>query len=197
MQFWGGLLLGLVVGATGMWAGMTKPWRSGDVVAEAPADAGPSAEDDDQGKKRKRRRGRKGRTGGGASDEAPPPTLTAADRQIVWRGPKITVPDKSVDFGAGGEARRLSASEIDSVLQRKSGPILACIEKSRAGAMLTTTVKLQLLVSGQGQVQKVRIGAPRWLMGHGFFECAGAAARGLSFPATGAATLVDAPYDLY
>jgi hypothetical protein len=74
--------------------------------------------------------------------------------------------------------------------------MLDCIRESLAGASLEGDVKLQMLVTGDGRVSQVRVGAPRWLVEHGLADCASAAARRLRFPATGAPTIVDAPFHI-
>jgi hypothetical protein len=74
--------------------------------------------------------------------------------------------------------------------------VLDCIRQSLAGAELSGEVKLQMLVDPKGGVSKVRLGAPKWLMDHGFADCASSAARRIRFPATGAATVVDAPFHI-
>jgi hypothetical protein len=115
---------------------------------------------------------------------------------MTWRGAAISLPERSVDMADGQDGRALTASEIDEVMRRSSDPILACIRDGLAGAELTGKLELELLVGEQGDVQKVRIGAPRWLVTHGAAECATAAARRLRFPATGAPTVVNAPFHI-
>ena len=193
MRFWLGLLVGIPLGAAGAWLLIERPWQgapAADVAAAADAGAEPAA--DTRGK-RKRRGGRRA----AAEGEAPPPELTAADRAMVSRGPAISLPARTVDMAGGGDdGRPLQAGEIDDTIRGASGPVLACIEEARAGAELRATVKLQLLVGGDGRVGKVRVSAPRWLIQHGLADCASAAARRWRFPATGAPTVVDAPFHI-
>jgi hypothetical protein len=205
VRFWIGLAVGVAIGAGGAWLLLERPWRGEPTIAAATvADAGAVDEGKPPTKRPRKRRGGRGGRGGerggdGAGDRAEPaaPVLTAADRAIVQRGPAIQLPGQSVDLGASDDARPLTSAEIDDVIQRSSQPIFDCIESSRAGADLGGgTVRIELLVSGAGQVSKVRVSAPRWLIGHGLADCASAAARRWRFAATGAATLVDAPYHL-
>jgi len=184
MRFWAGLATGAVLGAILTWLAMARPWRSEDKpTAQAPADAAPEL----AVSKKKGKRGRRG-------PEAPAPVLSASDRERVWRGPALSLPERSVDLGNDSEARPLRPDEIDDAMRRSAQPIMTCIETALAGAELSSEVELEMLVSGAGAVQKVRIGAPRWLMAHGFAECASAAARRVRFPGTGAATIVNAPF---
>lgn len=194
MRFWAGLALGLVLGASGTWLALERPWRGEPApLAEQAADAGPATTASGKPSKRKRRAGRRGAAGDG---EAPPPELSAADRQIVSRGPAISLPSRTIDLSASDDARPLAADEINQVIRRSSEPILACIEGARVGAELKSQVKLSMLVGGDGRVSKVRVTAPRWFIEHGLAECAGKAVRAWRFPPTGAATVVDAPYHI-
>lgn len=185
-----GLVIGAAVGSAATWAVMARPWRSSAPPPPVAADAAPEPEQPD-------RRGRKKRPRRTApDDQGAPPVLSAADRAMTWRGPAITLPERSVDMADDREARALSSSEIDDVMRRSSDPILACIQGGMAGAELTGKLELELLVGAQGEVQKVRVGAPRWLVAHGAADCAAAAARRLRFPPTGAPTVVNAPFHI-
>ena len=192
MRFWAGLAAGFALGAIVTWLVMARPWRSEDrPVVQAAADAAPEPAPD----RKKSRRGKRGGGGGAEGDlGAPAPVLTSADRERLWRGPAISLPDRSIDLGSESNARPLTTSEIDDVMRRSAQPIMTCIETALAGAELSSEVELEMLVSGAGAVQKVRVGAPRWLMEHGFADCASSAARKVRFPATGAATVVNAPF---
>jgi hypothetical protein len=205
VRFWLGLLIGAVVGAGVTWLGLERPWRRAAApVVQAAIDAGPTVAKPTK-KKRGRRRGQGGSGGGGGGGgfeeeaealEPPPPTLSAADREMAWRGPPIKLPPRSLDLGSGDDARPLQGGEINDVVASSSGPILDCIEEARAGALLSGEVRLEMLVGGGGSPSKVRIGAPRWLIAHGLADCAMSAARRMRFPATGAPTVVDVPYHI-
>lgn len=192
-RFWLGLALGLVVGALATWLFMKGRAREAAPAVQAPADAAPQPA---ASGKKKPRRGRRGGGGGdGEGAELPAPVLSAADRERVWRGAALSLPTRSVDMGSESSARPLETGEIDDTMRRSSQPIMTCIEDALAGAELRGgEVALEMLVSGAGAVQKVRVGAPRWLMEHGFADCASAAARRIRFPATGAPTIVNAPF---
>lgn len=193
-RFWLGLALGAAFGALATWLAMARPWRAdaGPALA-APADAAPAPV---AAGGKKPRRGKRGGAAAGAGEEAPAPVLSAADRERVWRGPAISLPDREVDLGSDSSARPLAAGEIDEVMRRSAQPFFACIESALAGAELSGEVQLEMLVSAAGAVQKVRVGAARWLIDHGFADCASAAARRLRFPATGAPTVVNAPFHI-
>lgn len=194
-RFWAGLAVGVFAGALATWLLMARPWRSGSQpVVQAPADAAPPPA---TGKK-KPRRGKRGGAGAGAGEaDAPAPVLSASDRERVSRGPAISLPSRSIDMSEGSSARPLETGEIDDTIRRSSQGITSCIESALAGAELSGgSIELEMLVSGAGAVQKVRVSAPRWLMEHGFADCASAAARRIRFPATGAPTVVNAPFHL-
>jgi hypothetical protein len=185
-----GLVIGAAVGSAATWVAMARPWRSGAPPPPVTADAAPEPEQPDRRGRKKRPR----KTAPGGQDA--PPVLSAADRAMTWRGAAITLPERSVDMADGQDGRALTSSEIDEVMRRSSDPILACIQGGMAGAELTGKLELELLVGERGDVQKVRVGAPRWLVAHGATDCAAAAARRLRFPPTGAPTVVNAPFHI-
>ncbi len=186
-----GMLVGLLVGGGGVYLGMTRPWSTGgDRVAAA--DAGPSEAKNKRKRSKKRHKRRRPR-----SDEPGEIVLTDADQKLRWRGRALELPKRDVDFAGGDSGRTLSASEINSVIKNRSQPVVDCIKEARGEAPLKTAVTLELLVDGNGKVEKSRVRAPAYLFDHGFGECVGRAARQLRFPATGAPTIVTAPYDLY
>lgn len=184
---------------------MARPWRGEEkkVVAASP-DAGAVTTDPKAKKKRKKRRGGGGAGGAGGEEwveegeaEAPAVVVSAADREMVWRGGgAIKAPTRSVDMGSDGDQGPLSNDAIDSTMNGSSGGVLECIRQGLAGAEMSGEVKLQMLVDPKGAVTKVRVGAPKWMMDHGFAECATSAARRIRFPAAGAHTVVDAPFHI-
>ena len=126
-----------------------------------------------------------------------PPVLSAADRRLEWKGDSIKPPAKQVDFSGDSQGRALTAGEINQVLGAQSQGVLSCITSARGNAELEATITIKMLVDGEGRVTRTRIRAPAYLFAHGFYGCARKAARALRFPATGQATVVEAPYDLY
>jgi hypothetical protein len=194
-RFWGGLALGTMLGAAATWLAMARPWRS---AAPPIAEAADAAAADERRPSRRHRRGRGRDSTGGDSGrnggDAPAPVLSAADRVMAWRGPSISLPARDMDLGTEGGGRPLDASEINQTIERSSGPILSCIRDALAGAELAGDVRLELLVGEDGAVSDVRVGAPRWLIEHGLVDCATRAARRIRFPATGAPTVVTAPF---
>jgi hypothetical protein len=194
VRFVAGLAVGAAIGAAAAWLAMARPWRAAPAPAVAAAlDAGA---DEGKAPARRGKRGKRGRGAVDGNDEPTAPVLTAGDRGFAWRGPAIAAPDRAIDLGTDDAARPLTGGEIDDAVQQGGGAIVACIDDAVAGASLSGEVRLQLLVSGQGAVEKVRVGAPRWLLEHGVVGCAAAAARRLRFPATGAPTVVDLPFHL-
>jgi hypothetical protein len=185
-----GLTVGLLCGGGGVYLALERPWDGGDEVAAL--DAGVTVAKSKKkkaGKKRRKRRPRSSPTG--------EVVLTAADRKLEWRGKKLALPEREVDFSAGEGGRSLSAGEINQVVKRSSQPVVDCIEKARGQAEMRTAVTLKLLVDGSGSVVKSRIRAPSYLFDQGFAKCARGASTKLRFPATGGSTIVTAPYDLY
>lgn len=202
VRFGLGLAIGLALGAVGMYLALEPPWRGGSDAAEASvsvgdtADAGVSA----TGKKKGRR---KARRGGGASggeepfevDEAI--VLTDADRRMEWKGDTVALPPRTLDMAGGDDGGRpLDDGEIQRGIAGGSGPVIGCIKDATAGAAISAEVTLQMLVGADGHATKVRVRAPAWLHDHGLLACARRAARAMSFPATGAPTIVTAPYHL-
>lgn len=193
-RFWLGLVVGALAGALATWLAMARPWRSKEApVVQPAADAAP--EPVASGKKKSRHR--RGSAGGDDEADAPAPILSAADRERVWRGAALSLPARSVDMGSESSARPLESGEINDTMRGSAQPIMSCIESALGGAELPGgEVELEMLVSGGGAVQKVRVGAPRWLMEHGFADCASGAARRIRFPATGAPTIVNTPFHI-
>ncbi|MBZ0232557.1 MAG: hypothetical protein K8M05_09535 [Deltaproteobacteria bacterium] len=203
MRFWLGLAIGLALGAVGMYLALEPPWAGGgeesgpSVAAADTADAGVPA------KKKGRRKARGGGRGGGTAGDAEPfevdeqIVLTDADRRLEWKGDAVALPPRTVDMAGGDDGGRpLDDGEIQGGIARGSGPVIGCIKDATAGAAIAAEVTLQMLVGADGRVTKVRVRAPAWLHDHGLLACARRAARAMSFPATGAPTIVTAPYHL-
>jgi hypothetical protein len=202
VKFWLGLAIGVVLGVAGTYLAREQPWRSAAPIAVAPepipaaTDAGVAA------KKKGHRRGGGGHAGSGGGGAVEPYEvddeiqLTAADRALEWRGDPVALPPARVDLGAAGEARPLDDGEIQSGVAGGSAPMIGCIKDAVGGAPLSAEVTLQLLVGGDGRVQKLRVQAPTYLHEHGLLACARRAARGFPFAATGAPTIVTAPFHL-
>lgn len=182
-----GLLVGLAAGGGAVYLAEAAPWRNSSAAAAAP-DAHLVAARHHGHRRHHHHRGR------AAADEIP--VLTAADRALVWRGPKITPPARNLDFGSGGGGRPLNRSEINQGIHTRSDEVVACIDRARGRAPLSSTITLKLLVDGHGHVTRVRMRAPTYLFAHGLWQCGRAAAKRMSFPATGAPTPVTVPFDL-
>ena len=198
MRFWSGLLIGALVGAGGMYLGLEKPWKSGTQSADSASDAGAVvAGKGDAKPKKSSKRGKGGSKSSKqvALDEIP--ELSAADKKLSWKGAAVKLPTKTVDFEGGDEARSLTASEINGVIQSSSSDILSCIASARGNAQIAATVVIKMLVDGNGTVTTVGVKAPEYLFAHGFLACATKAAKQIRFGAVGGHTVVSAPYDLY
>lgn len=191
-----------------MYLALRPPWGGG-ATSTAPIDAGPVASiPGDAGtkpkgkKKRKRPAGtvdpsRPGGQGLGSDEEyeetEPLPVLTAADRQLEWRGDDVTPPPTKIDMGGGTEARPLDSGEINGTIGSQAGPVRDCIVQSVTGTDLRGEFHVKLLVDGNGRVSKSRVQAPRYTFQHGLQACVQRAAGRMKFPATGGSTSVDLP----
>jgi hypothetical protein len=198
-SFVAGLALGIALGGAGTYAALEKPWASGDEVAAVEIDAGPAnpAGDDSKGHKKRRKRGRRGSHGQVELQEIDERIqLTAADRKMTWRGPKIVLPEKNMDFESGGGGRNLDQSEINDGVTGGQQRLMSCVAEARGQAELAANITLKFLVSAEGRATKLRLQAPSYLLKNGLYECAGAAVRSMRFPGTGAATIVTVPLDL-
>lgn len=195
MRFFLGLVLGALLGGAGVYAWLERPWQQAAVTDAV--DAGPAVADTKPVRKKQRRRGRRGRADVTVAVDGEVPALTDADRALVWKGDAVALPQRRIDMGSASEARSLDGAEINQVIQSQSGPILECITRARGNAPLDSRILVKMLVDGQGEVTRVRVRAPAYLFAHGFHACVRTATLGMRFPATGAHTVVDAPYDLY
>ena len=194
--FWFGLLVGAAVGAGGVYLGLERPWQGGETAAISSGDAGPEAVAKKR-KKRKRRNKRRKRSGGGEILGDPIVELTAADRKLVWRGPRIALDDREMDFGAGGDGgRALDQGEIDAGIATRSDAIVDCIAEARGYAELSATITLEALVEGTGRVSRSRVRAHQYLMDNGLAKCIQREAKAMRFAATGAQTVVSVPFNL-
>ncbi|HTM20909.1 MAG TPA: hypothetical protein VL172_10385, partial [Kofleriaceae bacterium] len=123
--------------------------------------------------------------------------LSDADRAPVWKGDAVELPPRDVDLGESGDARTLSGGEINQVVRANAQPVSDCLTSAAGNADLKAQITMKLLVDGKGRVGKVRVHAPAYLFAHGLYACMRTAALDFGFPATGAPTVVTAPYDLY
>ncbi|HUQ03006.1 MAG TPA: hypothetical protein VM261_10945 [Kofleriaceae bacterium] len=202
MRFGLGLAIGLALGAVGMYLVLEPPWRGGGSANEASVQVGGTADAGVPAKKKGRRKAQVGGTGGGGGAQEPfevdeAIVLTDADRRMEWKGDAVALPPRTLDMtGAGDDGRPLDDGEINSGIAGGSGPVIGCIKDATAGAAIAAEVTVQMLVGADGRVSKVRVRAPAWLHDHGLLACARRAVRSMPFPATGAATIVTAPYHL-
>ena len=195
-----------------MYLGLRAPWRGGPTtVATATPDAGDGSGSASAKKKKKgggKRRTAGGDPGGGGGDDGyggtaeeieetePAIVLTDADRRMEWRGDEIGLPPKVFDMGDGKETRALVDGEMSATMSRRGGAMIDCVVMGASGTDLVASITLKLAVSGEGKVGKVKVQAPHYLFEHGLLACARRAAARFDFPATGAGTLVTAPFEL-
>ena len=210
-----GLVIGLIVGAGGMYLVLRTPWAAhgtppaaSEQVAEAPSDAGAS------GKTKKKKRGRRpggiptNQPGGededwansGGGEETEPQKLvqlSASDRQLEWRGDDTSPPKQSLDMNSSAESRTLENGEISNVFSSQSGPTQECVIQAAANTDLSGTITVKMVVEGTGKVSRSRVQAPRYLHNQNVLSCIQRALRNMKFPATGAPTLVTLPVNFH
>jgi hypothetical protein len=195
----------MAAGAVATYLALERPWQ-GPPASDEESIATAGAPDAGVTPTRRGKRRRPGGGGGGAgptlaSDEPfavdPEIVLTEADRRLEWRGDAVALPPRTVDMAGGDDARPLDDGEIQGGIARGSSPVIACIQDATAGAALAAELTVQLLVGGDGKVDKVRVRAPAWLHQHGLLACVRRAAKSsMAFPGTGAPTIVTAPFHL-
>lgn len=181
-----------------MYLALEQPWvvRAPEPAAESVA-AEPAEPVKRPVKKRRARSSRGARTDAAELDESPPPVvLTAAERRVVWRGPEVVLPVARHDFRAEGAGRPLDRDEILSTVRDQSKAVVDCMVAATGQADLRATITVRMLVDGEGRVTKHRVQAPQYLFEHGLTGCLERAVSRLRFPATGAPTLVNAPFEL-
>lgn len=184
------------MGAGGAYLALEQPWAGGEQVAAVDVATDAGAGEPASGKRSKRKRRKSKTAGGGDSDFGEPiPELSAADRQLIWRGDRVALPARDLDFAAGDSGRALEPGEIDAGIRSNSDEVVACIEEARGAAPLTATIEAELLVDG-GRATSIRLRAPRYLFDRGFSACARRAIKGMRFANTGAPTVVSVPFEL-
>ncbi|MBK9031600.1 MAG: hypothetical protein IPL61_09745 [Myxococcales bacterium] len=199
MKFWVGLAIGAALGASAMYLGLKRPWRGAPApppvaaIAPPPVDAGVAP----TGKKKRGKRVATTSSAGGAAEREVDDdvVLTDADRKVEWRGDAVAAPPRLIDMEAA-DARALDDDEIAAGIAGGSRAVVDCIKDAAGPAPLSGEVTLKMLVGGDGRVTKARVRAAVYLHEHGLTACARRAARGFSFAATGAPTVVTAPFYL-
>ena len=198
---WINLVIGLIVGAGGMYLALHLQWAGGG--ASAPADAGATASATaDAGSAKPKRKPRTRRPGVPAQpgdhdvEETEPVALTAGDRALEWRGDDVALPAQRIDMGAGGEARALDDGEINATVGNQAGGVRDCVVQGATGTDLRATITIKLVVDGGGRVTKSKLQAPHYLFEKGLLGCAQRALGRMHFPASGAPTLVTFPVNL-
>ena len=196
-SFWVGLWVGALLGSGGVYLGLTQPWAGSKEIIAVAEDAGPETVAS-TGKKKRNKQRRKPRRDGHDNEILGDPIieLSAADRKLVWKGPKPELAPRDMDFGSNDEGRSLSQSEIDNGISSRSSAIVDCIADARGNAELASTITLEALVEGNGRVSRARVKAPRYLIENGVAPCMQREAKSMSFTATGGQTVVSVPFDL-
>jgi len=201
-----GIVIGLTVGAAGMYLVLRPPW--GGPTVEAPVDAGvvsmapPDAGSAKPKKKKKRRPPGTVATPGTPDEEEyyeetePLPVLTDADRRLEWKGDDVTLPATKLDMSGGSEQRKLDDNEINNTIGSQAGGVRDCVIQGATNTDLRATITVKLVVDGSGKVSKSKLQAPHYLFEKGLLNCVQRALGKMKFPATGAPTLVTLPVNL-
>jgi hypothetical protein len=201
VKFWVGIAIGVVVGAGAMYLALERPWAGVAAKPAGPVATAPPPQDAGVAPVGKKKRGRRTTTTSSAAgaverevdDDV---TLTDADRKLEWRGDAIAPPKAVLDMTDDGGGRPLDDDEIASGVASGARAVAECVKDAAGSAPLSGEVTLKLLVGGDGKVDKVRVRAAAYLHEHGLTTCAKRAARGFDFAATGAPTVVTAPFYL-
>ena len=164
--FAGGLIVGFLLGGAVVFTVLEKPWQSDEPDAAEVADAGPPEDSNDRKKNRRRRRSRRQADGESGIVE-----LSAADKRLVWRGPKPEIDERDMDFGAGGGGRALNRAEIDAGIASVADGIIDCIKETRGNAELKAKITLEARVEPDGRVGPARVRAPAYLHENGLLPC--------------------------
>lgn len=198
-QLLGGLALGVLLGAAGMYGVSTyvlsEPAECGGACGEGTICVGercelaplepeqPVLEDVEEPGKSKRRKGRRSKTG----------ESTGEDELLAGAGPALDddghVPrfnanaDQSISMSDG--TGRLSDAEVDRELAKLDKAFQACVRDAaaRVTELGTGTVKYSFGVDGRGKVTGVTASAPSNLQDAGIVPCVRVAVYGHRFPA--------------
>ncbi|HKA90817.1 MAG TPA: AgmX/PglI C-terminal domain-containing protein [Haliangiales bacterium] len=173
MRFALGLLVGLAVGAGGMYLYLRRP---------APPPAAPDAAPPPPAKKRRPAATR-------------PPTAGAPDLRPVTVG-DVLRPDQTIDMQGGGETRDLGQTEIDAALAGHQQAVQACLLSARDAAGAGGRVTAAMLVGPDGRVRKTRVDAPRALVDAGLAGCLREEMARIRFPAAGGNSVVTVPLEV-
>ncbi len=196
-KFLGGLALGALMGAAGLFAVQTFVLTPADecagmcgdktrceqgrcVVAKVEAEAEVEPEPDGGKTKRKGKRGRRGKTGDdGAVEPGKGPPLDD-DSKV----PRFD-PNEDQTIGMSDGTGRLSDATIDRELGKLDKAFQACVRDAneRVDELGTGTVKYSFGIAGTGKVTGVNASAPANLKDAGIVPCVRKVVYGHKFPA--------------
>jgi hypothetical protein len=204
MRFGGGLVLGLILGAAGLFGyqrvashedpclghcGTGTTCVEGVCLLEEKKVA--------RKKRRKRRRWRRRRPRAKGADEETWRTPTAKDLKSVAKGPSLKQTDYINMEDKGGDERELTSAEVDGRFRRLDRRIIACIDRAREGWDISTgKVVVSFRIERKGSVSKVRVSAPAVLQRQGLYDCVRPLVTALRFPPSGRALVMSYPYRL-
>jgi hypothetical protein len=198
-QLLGGLVLGVLLGAGGMYAVSTfvlaDPSACGGACGEGTICVGdrcelapvaveePVVEEVEEPDKQKRRKGRRGKTGAGEGEEealaGKGPALDN-DSHVPRHNPNA---DQSISMSDG--TGRLSDAQVDRELAKLDKAFQACVRDAaaRVDELGSGTVRYSFDVDGRGKVTGVTASAPANLQDAGIVPCVRVAVYGHGFPA--------------
>ncbi len=196
-QFWGGLLLGSVLGAGGLFGYWHFVMRGPEVPCDGRCGEGTicegescvlapvevveqPSEDPSDKRKGKRRKGKGGSTEAGEGEVASSSAAWVDDSHV----PKFD-PNADQVIGMNDGSGRLSDAAVNKEMRELDSEFQACIRKAAEGVdeLGTGKVSLEFGVSGKGKVTGVNVRAPSNLKDAGIVPCVRKAVYEHSFPA--------------
>jgi len=168
-----GLVLGVLLGAAGMYLYSRAP---------SPPGGGADAAPPPPPKKRK------------VVTSRPAPSGAAPDLRPVTVG-DVARPEQTIDM-QGGESRDLGQGDIDAALAAHRGAIEGCLTAAREAIGAGGRVTAAMLVGPDGRVGKTRVEAPRALVDAGLATCLRQTMGRIRFPAAGGHSVVTVPLEI-
>ena len=183
-EFFGGLVLGALLGGGGLYAVQTyvldpaderEPEPQPEPIAELESDT----EGEPKRKRRRKRRSKRGADAAAGEDAGSGPPLDD-DSKVPHFDPKH---DRTIGMGDG--TGRLSDSQVDRELAKLDKNFRRCVSEAnqRVAELGTGKVTLGFGIAGTGKVTGVNVGAPSNLKDAGIVPCVRKAIYGHKFPA--------------
>ncbi len=129
---------------------------------------------------------------------APPEVepLHPGDEKMVAMGDALGRPER-IDFSqTEPDKKELGQDDLDHAVHGADSAVFRCITDALGNAPLDGKIEIGLRVEKSGQVSRVRVEAPALLQKKGLTRCVRPVVLGLSFPASGGASVATYPYEL-